>query len=95
MVILFKHAFAFNGIIIGILSFEFIIFAGSNLPNSHFGYKHIRNMLENEPNQRPNLRELIQSLSSLKKMVLMDQKSSTRENEEQAIQVYLFNYLKR
>jgi len=45
-------------------------------------------MLKKEPEQRPNLRELIQSMTSLKKMVnMMNQNLKKEENCEQLNQV--------
>jgi len=58
------------------------------LRESHFGFKTIKKMLEKEPNKRPNLREIIHSLSPLLEyLAMVNQKPNIEENKESLNQV--------
>jgi len=60
----------------------FNIYKGLTLKESHFSFKIIKKMLESKPQERPNLREIIQQLSSLKKMVMISKDLNKRKSDQ-------------
>ena len=59
------------------------------MKQSHFAYKIVKKMLENEPKDRPYLREIIPSLLSLKNMTGMNQNLENRDESQQMKQVII------
>ncbi len=57
------------------------------IPKTHFCFNTIKKILGKDPEQRPNLREMIQSMSSLKMMVnMMENGMSMEERIDKAQQ---------
>jgi len=62
-------------------------FTDFKLKESRFAYKLIKEMLENDPRMRPNLREIIQSLLTLQKFVKMKKELKRNQKDQEMEQV--------
>jgi len=69
---------------------EFFKFTDFKLKESHFAYKIIKKMLENDPEVRSNLREITQSLLTLQKFAKIKKELKQTRKDQEMEQVITF-----